>query len=93
MPRLAPVDAAWPEAMKGSNNGFYIVLVALGWWAQGAKFAGQDMKAWDQATADVTWVLDQLKLVAESTRKRSRSNGEDEIASHTSSRPNSKRCV
>lgn len=65
MPRLAPVDAAWPEAMKGSNNGFYIVLVALGWWAQGAKFAGQDMKAWDQATADVTWVLDQLKLVAE----------------------------
>lgn len=90
MPRKLPEDAKWPEAMKGTNNGVYIVLVALGWWGQGAKFANIDMKGWDQAVADVTWVVEEMKLVAEETRKRAREDGNDEI---DDSRPKSKRCV
>lgn len=92
MPRQLPADGEWAEIMKGSNNGFFVVLVALGWWAQGLLFANEDMKGWVQATADVLWVVDQMKGIAE-TRKRSRDDGDasETESITTSSRPPSKR--
>lgn len=90
MPRVPPHDNEWPEIMKGTNNGLYIVLVGLGWWAQGAHFAKLDMKVWDEATADVSWVIDQMKHAVQHNRKRSRVD--DKLSSDdTDSRPNSKR--
>lgn len=96
MPRVAPDDGEWPEVLKGSNNGFFMVVIALGWWAQGVKFAELDMNAWDQATADATWVVDQMKLVAVDSRKRTRDDVDDGIDSEnlsSTSRPDSKRYV
>lgn len=94
MPRQIPDDGQWLEAMKGTNNGLYMVLVALGWWAQGVQFAGQDMKAWVQATADVIWVVEQMQAVAEETQKRARDDEDEEIESAASScAPPSKRCT
>lgn len=93
MPRELPEDGDWSSLMKGSNNGFFMILVALGWWAQGAQFAGRDIKAWVYASADVMWVLDQVRMVAE-TRKRARDDDDVMTESTTaSSRPVSKRLV
>lgn len=95
MPRKPPDDGNWPEVMKGTNNGFYMLLVALGWWAQSLQYAGLDMKAWVQATADVLWAVDQIKSVAEETRKRSWNEGGSgkETGDTTTSHLPSKRCM
>ena len=49
MPHITLEDANWLstdwlEVMKGLNNGFYMVLVVLGWWGRGIKLAKGDVK-------------------------------------------------
>lgn len=90
MPRKSPPNNEWCEIMKGTNNGLYIVLIGLGWWAQGAQFAKLDMKAWNDASADVIWAINEMKHTAQDVRKRSHNNDEQND-SETNSQPNSKR--
>ena len=78
MLRQPPNDGEWHEALKGTNNGLYVVLVALGWWVLGARLDDRNMEAWNHAASDVIWAIGQMKLVGEETQKRPHEDGDGE---------------
>lgn len=61
MSRDVPDGTDWSEVMKGGNNGLFIVVISLGWWAKALQFAARDMGDWDKAIGDVGWVIDHIK--------------------------------
>jgi hypothetical protein len=51
----------WSATRKGGSNGFYVVLLALGWWFIGAKHSdGRGISDCEHALDDVAWVLEQM---------------------------------
>lgn len=62
--RDPPEDAVisdWPELKKGSQNGFFLLLLSLGWWGLGASDQGEDaLGRWGYAFDDLRWVLEFL---------------------------------
>jgi hypothetical protein len=71
---LRVVDAAeeWVELRKGSINGFYNVVISLGWWIQAAATAPELAEA-TQMVDDAIWVMDQM-LGGSRAGKRSHEN-------------------
>ena len=59
-----PEDAIlldWREIKKGSQNGFFLLLLTLGWWGLGASSQGKDVLWWwAYALGDLRWVLEFL---------------------------------
>lgn len=60
--RDPPDNAAlsdWDEIRKGSPNGFFVLLLALGWWGVGACDQGdEEMERWADAFDDLRWALE-----------------------------------
>lgn len=51
----------WGATWKGSQNGFYIVVLALGWWFLGAhNNNGHGINGCERALDEVLWTLDQM---------------------------------
>lgn len=63
-----PSSVNWSMTEKGTANGFFIIVLALGWWALGLKYADdcgtQDHNDFSRALGEATWVLDQMELVS-----------------------------
>ena len=59
-----PEDAIisdWQDIKKGSQNGFFLLLLPLGWWGVGASDLGEDMLSrWASAFDNLRWVLEFL---------------------------------
>lgn len=78
MSRVTDSTAEWSQLLKGGPNGFFVILLALGWWYIGVKSAGGDCSDCNHAFADVQWVLEQMKLSFANPAKRAReTDGED----------------
>lgn len=61
----------WSETLKGSQNGFFLLIASLGWW-----FKGERGMWWcGDAIKDVEWVLDQMIMGADSTSLGKRGRG------------------
>ncbi|KIM73704.1 hypothetical protein PILCRDRAFT_15000 [Piloderma croceum F 1598] len=51
----------WSGTRKGSSNGFFVIILALGWWFLGAKNNnGRNISNCGHALDDVIWVLEQM---------------------------------
>lgn len=65
------MNADWSLLAKGGNNGLYVLVISLGWWA----FALRDNTAvaaneeFLTAVNDVMWIFDQL-LATPQMKKR-----------------------
>jgi hypothetical protein len=72
--RQVPSNTDWSAMEKGTANGFFVVILALGWWAFGVKHAGidtgDDVDDLMNAIDDTTWVLDQMALSRSNKRQR-----------------------
>ncbi|KAF7965908.1 hypothetical protein HWV62_40972 [Athelia sp. TMB] len=68
-------DYNWDETRKGSQNGFGIVLLSLGWWFSGLK-TSKGKWGCARAMEDVIWVLDQMLASGQSASLGKRSRGE-----------------
>jgi hypothetical protein len=59
-----PVDlqlSDWNEIRKGSQNGFFLLLLTLGWWGVGASDeSSQELERWGEAFDDLRRVLEIL---------------------------------
>ncbi|KAF7982531.1 hypothetical protein HWV62_28154 [Athelia sp. TMB] len=77
-------DWNWDESRKGSQNGFSIVILSLGWWFAGLKTA-KGKWGCGSAMKDVEWVLDQMLASSASATLGKRTHGD------ASSGPPSKR--
>lgn len=59
-----PDDAVlsdWSEIKKGSQNGFFLLILTLGWWGVGASDQGPDeLERWAAALDELRWVLEFL---------------------------------
>lgn len=53
-------DFDWRQTDKGSRNGIFSVIVALGWWLLGVKNGSGAVDGCVTAMTDVAWVLDQM---------------------------------
>ena len=57
----APNDASlsdWNEIWKGSQNGIFLLILTLGWWAVAACDQGnEEMGKWADTLGDLQWVL------------------------------------
>ena len=57
----APNDASlsdWNEIQKGSQNGIFLLILTLGWWAVASCNQGnEEMGKWADALDDLQWVL------------------------------------
>ena len=77
--RQVPPNADWSVIEKRTANGFFVVILALGWWALGVKHAGIDtgngVDDLMNAIDDTTWVLEQITLSR--PNKRARVDGGD----------------
>jgi hypothetical protein len=49
----------WVELRKGSQNGFYMVVLTLSWWKKAAITSPQQ-KAFSAALEDALWAVDQM---------------------------------
>jgi hypothetical protein len=64
--------------MKGSPNGFFIILLALYWWHLAVDSdGGHGIDAWVNALDDVEWAIDQMKQCLARSHKRGRDNDGD----------------
>jgi hypothetical protein len=57
--RVVETGEKWEELHKGSINGFFNVVVSLGWWYTATNSAAQG-RIHDETIEDVSWVLDWL---------------------------------
>jgi hypothetical protein len=77
--RQVPLNADWSAMEKGTPNGFFVIILALGWWALGIKHAGtvtgDGISNLMNAIDDTTWVLEQMALSR--PNKRARDGRED----------------
>lgn len=78
--RQAPSDPSWSATEKGTANGFFMIVLALGWWALGLKYLDDSLTAdyndFSLALGDTVWVLGQMRLTSTS-RKRVRENNDN----------------
>jgi hypothetical protein len=67
--RTVPAGAVdWSRTRKGGLNGFFIIILALGWWFLGAKNNdSRNISNCGHALDDVIWVLEQIVGSDEST--------------------------
>lgn len=59
-----PNDAVlldWSEIKKGSQNGFFLLILTLGWWGVGASNQGpNELERWAATLDELKWVLEFL---------------------------------
>jgi hypothetical protein len=76
--RAMDADEQWVETKKGTINGFYNVVVSLGWWLKALK-TDVDRANFDSILDDVLWVANQMVRNPDGTPKppkRARSNSD-----------------
>jgi hypothetical protein len=82
--REVPKNPDWSDMEKGTANGFFIIILVLGWWALGLKYAevesGTAVEDFQHAMEDTTWVLHQMALPQSSSSKRGQSEADDTTA-------------
>lgn len=64
-----PEGCDWAGVQKGGPNGFYMLLLTLGWWGIATEDRGQEAREyWGKAFFDIDWVLHQMlsRLIEES---------------------------
>lgn len=57
--RDVPTDEDWCSLHRGGNNGIFLVIMCLSWWAARAT-SEKDRAPFEAAKQDVTWVLEQV---------------------------------
>jgi hypothetical protein len=57
----------WEEMRKGSQNGFFMVILTLAWWREAAVKAN-DTTGFTTALNDVSWVVDHMLRPGKRTR-------------------------
>jgi hypothetical protein len=57
--QIADAGEEWVELRKGSINGFYNVVVSLGWWIQ-ATMTAPELAEVTRMLKDAIWVVDQM---------------------------------
>jgi hypothetical protein len=67
--RVVTPSETWPETRKGSINGFYSIVVSLGWWMEALKSPSQQSE-FSLMLADVQWVLGQMLGLQNTSAKR-----------------------
>lgn len=93
------IDQEWDNLCKGSQNGFFTLLLSLGWWGQAVCDQGPDPRdLWAGAFYDLIWVLEQIvkKLKVEkgqSDKPKSSTKRPHEESEEPPSRRMSKRYV
>jgi hypothetical protein len=79
--RKVPQNPDWSVLDKGTANGFFVIVLALGWWALGIKHLGVvdeiSIKNLLEAIEDTTWVLRQMELPRSTSTKRPRSEDDN----------------
>ena len=83
--REGPENPDWSVLNKGTANGFFFVILSLGWWALGLKHTevdinngtGGGMKDLLNAIEDTTWVLQQMALPRLTSTKRPQSEDDN----------------
>ena len=82
--RQVPPNPDWSVTNKGTPNSIFVVILALGWWALGVKYAGihsgdlvEDLL---HAVNDTTWVLQQMAVSRLGKRMRVEDDQADEDA-------------
>jgi hypothetical protein len=72
--RQVPPKPNWSITEKGTANGFFVVILALGWWALGIKHGTTENVDGNEdflnAVGDTTWVLQQMVLSRSLKRPR-----------------------
>lgn len=67
----------WDEVKKGSQNGFFLLLLTLGWWGVGAfDQDATELERWGEAFDDVRWLLDMLISEEEELAEEDEGEGE-----------------
>jgi hypothetical protein len=67
--RIVGPDESWEKLLKGGINGFFTVVVSLGWWWLAVKTPVQ-RKAWMNMAEDILWVLEQMVKMTAKLKKR-----------------------
>ena len=81
--RVVESGEPWAEIKKGGINGFYTIVVSLGWWLQALEKKGERTE-FAKMLNDVLWVCDCIsgddKGVAKHARDESGKNGEEHVS-------------
>lgn len=73
-PRDLPEDSDWSSLCRTGSNGFFIVMMALSWWAHHITSPASVVE-FDSMAEDVNWAVRMmLKLVTTNSAKRSHSD-------------------
>jgi len=77
-----PENPDWSVLNKGTANGFFVIILSLGWWALGLKHAEVNSTSYGMedllnAIEDTTWVLQQMALPCSTSTKRPQSEDDN----------------
>lgn len=53
MSRVQNADAEWSQLLKGGPNGFFIILLAVGWWSLALNITGASSHDCHHALSDI----------------------------------------
>jgi hypothetical protein len=71
--RVVEADELWVETKKGTINGFYNIVVSLGWWLKALKIES-DRTNFNSILDDVLWVAREMVPNLNQSTKRTRTN-------------------
>jgi hypothetical protein len=80
--RVVEDGEQWEELQKGSINGFYNVVVSLGWWVQAATTESEHIEV-GRMISDAVWVVVQM---LGTTHPAKRGPDTDPLTGHTDKR-------